>query len=133
MQCRRYGPQKAERLPQQSSRVGFELHEPADIVEGVPEEKPGPLQGAEQIAEQGKVAPLHPGEEEGRATGLVDPALNRPGLQTGIDLPIDPHKVSVSCQILHALAQIAIPHGFLLNYRIGTGYCPPYGVVKCEH
>ena len=111
-------------MPEQLPRIELEPDEEFDVGQGIPEDKPGPLQSAEEVAQEREATPSGAGKEERRTAGGIDPPLHRADLQTGIKLSIDAKQLFLFFQIGHTGCQGFIPHDSSL--RLPVNHSPLY-------
>ena len=100
-----------ERMFEQRKRVDFQFDQAADVIESIAEDEAGPLQRAEQVAEQRKAAADGIGEEQRRAPSLIDASLQRADFQVGIERHIDTEQLAAPLKIDNTFLQIFVAHG----------------------
>src|SRR6185369_7338275 len=122
-QCRGKGRCKRERVFQGLAGIHLEGYQSFYARQGVAKDKAGPLQGSEQVTQHWEAAPLRVGKKKSGPPLFVDPPLDRPHLQIGINLYLYSFQATMTLQIGYTLLQISVAHalsGEAGNYRPST-------------
>jgi hypothetical protein len=91
-------------------RVNFQFNELVDLLKGIPEEKPGPFNTAEEIGYHGKGRALHPLKKECRPACPVNAAVNFSGFEVRVDFFMNPYELPGSFKVGNAFGKMAITH-----------------------
>ena len=104
-------------MPPEVPGIDLEFDQPPDSVEGVAEQKPGAVEGAEQVAGHGKPAAFDSGEVQRRSARFVHSALDLGRFQERIDFAVDPDELPRPFQIGQAGFQVLIAHRVICTKR----------------
>ena len=106
-------PGKAERcteLAKSHPGIDFDIDQSLYCRQSIPKQVACTLKGTKQVAQHREITIFDTGKEQSRATGGINPALNRADFQRRVHFNVDTFELPRSFQSSDSLLQISITH-----------------------